>query len=52
MQYAEFDINKAKGLRCFEEIRLKDHIIPTGKKLEDKDIEILKKDMAEKGILS
>ena len=43
MQCDEFDINKAKGLRLFEEIRSNGVTIPTGKKLEDKDIELLKK---------
>lgn len=43
MQCAEFDINKAKGLRLFEEIRSNGIIIPKGKKLDDKDIELLKK---------
>ena len=43
MLCAEYDINKAKGLRIFEEINLRGYHLPKGKKLEDKDIEILKK---------
>ncbi len=43
MQCAEYDINKAKGLRVFEEIRLEGATIPKGKKLEEAEIEILKK---------
>jgi len=43
MQCAEFDVNKAKGLRLFEEIRSNGIIIHKGKKLDDNDIELLKK---------
>ncbi|MBQ8436976.1 MAG: hypothetical protein IJX20_04935, partial [Alphaproteobacteria bacterium] len=43
MRCSEFNVNKVKGLRCFEEIHLNGYTIAKGKKIDDKDIELLKK---------
>jgi len=43
MRCSEFNVNKVKGLRCFDEIHLNGYTIAKGKKLDDKDIELLKK---------
>lgn len=43
MKCAEFDINKAKGVRLFNPVQLADHLMPKGRKLDSEDIDALKK---------
>ena len=43
MKCAEYNINKAQGIRLFNEISLPNRMLPKGKKLDTQDIEDLKK---------
>lgn len=43
MKCAEFDINKAKGVRLFNPVQLADRLMPKGRKLDSEDIDALKK---------
>ena len=43
MKCAEYDINKAKGIRIFNQVQLSDRLLPKGKKLNSDDIDALKK---------